>query len=321
MKKIIGIGELLIDMMPSEKGKRLKDVTGFTKKAGGAPANVCVAAANLFCPSIFLGQVGKDAFGDYLVDELNHYGVDTLYLEQTTQANTCLAFVTLSSDGERDFIFYRNPSADQLYTGPSDLSILDHQILHFCSVSLLGDYPMVKTHKRLLDYAKSHDTIISFDPNIRLALSDDHSHYKQTIQAYLHYADILKIGIDELEFITDQSTYIDQIQFLKQFSWRILVITLGKDGVHLYTQKEDMIISGFEVSVKDTTGAGDAWIGSFLAQCAKHDTLPTDITILQEYAKVSNGFAALTTTKLGAMDAMPTQIELNDFLHEKDLKK
>ncbi len=321
MKKVIGIGELLIDMMPNQSGMKLKDVSGFTKKAGGAPANVCVAAANLGNPSIFLGQVGKDAFGDFLVDELKNYGVNTRHINQTKEANSCLAFVTLSSEGERDFIFYRNPSADQRYDGPKDLSILDNQILHFCSVSLLGDYPMVQTHKRLLDYAKTKSTILSFDPNIRLALSEDHTKYQRTIQSYLPYADILKIGIDELEFITGKSIYFDQIHYLKQFPWQILVVTLGKDGVHIYTRKEDVIVKGYEVSVKDTTGAGDAWIGAFLAQCAHHDTLPTDMRLLQKYAKVANAFAALTTTKLGAMEAMPTLIELNAFIDEKDLKK
>ena len=321
MKKVIGIGELLIDMMPNEKGKRLKDVTGFTKKAGGAPANVCVAAAKLGTSSVFLGAVGDDAFGDYLIDELNTYGVNTECMERSTVANTCLAFVTLTHEGERDFVFYRNPSADQLYRGPKDLSILDHQILHFCSVSLLGDYPMVNTHQRLLKHAKTHQTIVSFDPNIRLALSSDHVTYQQTIQDYLPYADILKIGVDELEFITGKQVYKDQIQWLRTYPWRILIITLGKDGVHIYTQKEDVIVPSYAVNVVDTTGAGDAWIGAFLAQCAKHDELPTDILILSDYAKVSNAFAALTTTHIGAMEAMPNLVELKEFLHEKDLKK
>lgn len=311
MKKVLSIGELLIDFMPTTSGVGLKSVTSFEKAAGGAPANVVVAVSKMQGHGIFLGQVGNDAFGHFLIDELNQYGVDTTYVETTHQYHTGLAFVALTAQGERDFIFYRNPSADQFYQAKQfDLSLLNHNILHFCSVSLLG-YPILETHKRLLHEAKLRKTIVSFDPNVRLALSDNHSEYQNTIQAFLPYADIIKVSDDELKFITKTNDYDDQIQWLLTLNAQVIIITRGQKGVILYHKGQPIEVSGYPAKVVDTTGAGDAWIGSFLAQIAQHDTLDSISTeVLAKYASFSNAFAAITTEAKGAMVAMPQQADI-----------
>jgi fructokinase len=321
MKKIIGIGELLIDFIPNQKGVALNAVDTFSKKAGGAPANVCVAARKMGTSSKFLGQVGQDAFGDFLIDTLRTVEVDTTQIIQSKGANTALAFVSLSTSGERDFVFYRNPSADQLYEGPADYDMLKDSIIHFCSVSLIEDYPIRTTHKSLLDYAKKHQIPISFDPNIRLALSKDDHAYQKQIESFLGYADILKIASDELSFITGKSDYDEQIQWLNRYPWKVLVITLGSHGVTVMTKERTCLVPGYKVDVVDTTGAGDAWIGAFLSQLALHEQIPTDIPTLTAYAKIANAYAALTTTAYGAIEAMPSLEKLKQFIKEKDLKR
>lgn len=104
----MAMGELLVDFIPKQKGVPLKEVTEFIKMPGGAPANVVAAVAKLGGLSGFIGQVGNDAFGDYLISTLKQENVDTQYLYQTHQAKTALAFVSLKNNGERDFIFYRD---------------------------------------------------------------------------------------------------------------------------------------------------------------------------------------------------------------------
>ena len=103
--KVITIGELLIDFIPKEKGVDLKGVNNFLKHAGGAPANVAAVVAKLGGESIFLGQVGQDSFGTYAIDKLKSFNVDTKYVHQTSKRPTSLSFVSLTNDGERDFIF------------------------------------------------------------------------------------------------------------------------------------------------------------------------------------------------------------------------
>lgn len=311
MRHLVSIGELLIDFLPSQRGKLLANVDTFRKMAGGAPANVCAAYARLDGKAYFMGQVGHDGFGDFLIETLRNAKVDTSYIKQTHDAKTALSFVSLTDEGERDFIFYRNPSADQLYSESDvNLEILEHSILHFCSVSLLG-YPISKTHEFVINEARKRNALISFDPNIRRALSSDDDYYKKVILRYLPYVDIVKISDDELSFITGIEIESEAIQYLKQFNIPILIITKGKDGVDLILKDQIIHEEGFVVEVIDTTGAGDAWIGSFLFQVSTHKSIvDIPIEVMRKYLRFSNKFAALTTTKKGAMDAMPNRNEM-----------
>jgi hypothetical protein len=115
MHPVLCFGEALIDFVPLEKGQRLADVDTFARVPGGAPANVAACVARLGGTAQFVGQVGRDAFGDCIERALRELGVNTTWLRRTTAAKTALAFVTLSAAGERDFVFYRDPSADMLF--------------------------------------------------------------------------------------------------------------------------------------------------------------------------------------------------------------
>ena len=114
MKKVISIGEALIDFIPHEKGMALKEVNNFLRVAGGAPLNVAAAVSKLGGKSQMLTKLGVDGFGDHILEEVKPLGVDVSKVLRTREANTALAFVSLKEDGERDFSFYRNPSADML---------------------------------------------------------------------------------------------------------------------------------------------------------------------------------------------------------------
>lgn len=314
MKHLVSIGELLIDFIPVEKGVKLKDVNGFVKYPGGAPANVAVAATKSGVKSYFLGSVGKDSFGDFLIESLKKEHVDCSYLTQNTNANTALAFVTLSSTGERDFIFYRDPSADQLYS-EKDLpkEILKDCVLHFCSVSL-SDYPIKQAHIKAIELVKQDKGFISFDPNLRLSLWKDHNAYKKVINDFIPKADLLKVSSDELEFITGIKDESKAIQSLFVGDVKYVILTLGKEGSTLYFKNgQNIHVPSYKVSVVDTTGAGDAFIGSFLAEMIKKDLVFSEVNV-KGALSISNGKAALTTTKFGGMSSIPTQQEFEQFI-------
>jgi len=315
MKHLVSIGELLIDFIPNQKGKLLSEVETFTKMAGGAPANVCAAFSKLGGKSFFMGKVGMDGFGNFLIKTLQQANVDTSQIKQTSEAKTALAFVSLTSDGERDFSFYRNPSADQLFNEHDiNYEVLEDAILHFCSVSLLG-YPISKAHETIIIEAKKRNAIISFDPNVRRALSTDDLFYQSVILKYLNYADIVKVSDDELPFITGIDDLQGAIKFLLNIHIPILVVTKGKHGADLYYHNQMIHEDGFRVEIKDTTGAGDSWIGAFLYHLSLHTNVhDISIELMRKYLKFSNLYAALTATKYGAIDAMPTRFEMDDFI-------
>ncbi|MCS7051350.1 MAG: PfkB family carbohydrate kinase, partial [Thermomicrobium sp.] len=120
MFDVVSCGELLIDFVALQRGVRLAEASAFRRAAGGAPANVAVGVARLGRRAAFLGQVGDDDFGHFLANTLRRAGVDVRGLCFTPLARTALAFVSVRADGERDFLFYRHPSADMLWR-PDDV--------------------------------------------------------------------------------------------------------------------------------------------------------------------------------------------------------
>ena len=139
MKKVVAIGELLIDFVPQQRGCALDEVVQFERVAGGAPANVATAVARLGGRAQMISQVGEDAFGTHILKTLHANGVDTSSVFRTGRANTALAFVSLDKNGNREFSFYRNPSAD-LFLDEAQITpdiFADCAVLHFCSVDLV----------------------------------------------------------------------------------------------------------------------------------------------------------------------------------------
>ncbi|WP_314911842.1 carbohydrate kinase, partial [Cardiobacterium hominis] len=201
---LYAIGEALIDFVPSRPGKPDADIR-YTPAVGGAPLNVAAAYARLGGKSYILSQVGEDAFGEQIAATAQAAGVDTRYLQRTSDAKTALAFVTLHDNGEREFAFYRDPSADMLYAADNLAAIAPQpgDILHYCSVSLTPG-PMREAHRVAIERFRAAGALISFDINLRLPLWPNPADLHAAVQEYLPLADILKISDDELEFVTGE---------------------------------------------------------------------------------------------------------------------
>lgn len=315
MKKLLAIGEALIDMIPSNTG-RIMDVNNFTPKVGGAPLNVCGAYTKLGGSSNIITMLGKDPFGDKIVNELMGFGINTDYVKRTNAANTSLAFVALDENANREFSFYRNMGADMLMS-EDDVDknwFMDAYALHFCSVSL-GDFPMRRAHNKAIKYAKENGLIVSFDPNVRLPLFDDHEYLKNVIHEYIQYADILKISDEEVEFIFGNKDIEENLDYLFDQGVKLLVYTSGKDGAVAYTKNVVAHSKGIKVNAVDTTGAGDGFIGCLLYQMAKENVDLEQINILTEeqlktYLDLSNKFCSISVTKEAAIASYPTTEEL-----------
>lgn len=322
-KKLCGIGEALIDFIPELKGQRLKDVPSFKRVAGGAPANVVGAVTKLGIPSKFLTKLGDDPFGDYIIDVLDEAGIDTSNIARDKEGETALAFVSLASDGNRDFKFYRKNSADLRYSVediPENV-LKDCGMIHFCSVDLV-ESPMKEAHKKLIDMAMKQDVMVSFDPNLRFSLWDDLNQLRKTVNDFLPYADIIKISDEELEFITGHTNIEEAVPELLEGRAKYVIYTKGKDGAEIHTKDGVVEASGYRVEVRDTTGAGDSFIGAFL-YCILRDEINDLNTVskekLYEYLDFSNAYAAYTTTKEGALAAMASGKEMESWM--KKLKK
>ncbi len=315
MKKLLAIGEALIDMIPSNTG-RIMNVNNFTPKVGGAPLNVCGAYTKLGGSSNIITMLGNDPFGDKIVTELNEYGINVDYIKRTDKANTSLAFVALDENGNREFSFYRNLGADMLMS-ENDIDnswFLDAYALHFCSVSL-GNFPMRKAHDKAICYAKENGSIISFDPNVRLPLFSDHEYLKNVIHEYIQYADILKISDEEVEFIFGNNDIEESLEYLFNKGVKLVVYTSGKNGAKAYTTNSVAQSDGIEVKAIDTTGAGDGFIGCLLYQLAKDNVSLKQLNSLakdklKKYLDTSNKFCSISVTKEGSIASYPKLEEI-----------
>lgn len=317
MKKVYTIGEALIDFIPHEIGVPIEEVASFKKMPGGAPANVAATVAKLGGRSSFIGQVGEDHFGYYLKDILSKNGVDVSHVLHTNKANTALAFVALKEEGEREFVFYRKPSADMLLNRADvqEVGFSVDDILHFCSVDLI-EADVKYAHVEVIRNIKDVGGTVCFDPNVRKNLWDDLDAYQKTIQQFIPYADILKVSVDELAFITGEEEETKAIRSLLAGSASLVIVTRGKDGVSFYTNTDDVSVEGFKVKAVDTTGAGDSFIGAFLYHFATMEKDVIDLTIgeLAEIGRFANAAAALVTTKQGAISALPGIEEIKTLM-------
>ena len=317
MRHLIGMGELLIDFIPQEVGESLEHVKTFNKMAGGAPANVCACFAKLGGRAFFMGQVGDDPFGHFLAKTLEQASVDISYLHYTHKAKTSLAFVSIHDEGERDFMFYRDPSADQLFEPKQvDKNIFEHAIFHFCSVGL-KEYPLKYAHLEAIKYAKKNGSIISFDPNLRFSLWDNHQELKKTVLSFIPYAHILKLSVDELIFLTETKSIDKGISILFNGSVQIIVLTRGKEGSSIYLKHETYHHPSFDVNVVDTTGAGDAFIGAFLYQYAKHEHHTIDYEKVLAFASATS---AIVVSHFGAIPSLPTIFDVEQFMLKYPIK-
>ncbi|MEH7294178.1 carbohydrate kinase [Priestia megaterium] len=321
MKRVFCIGETLIDFIPVQKEKSLKEVTSFERVAGGAPMNVAIAIAKYGGDSVMLTKIANDSFGDYLVDVLEGNGVDTSYIIRCNEGETGLAFVSVDKSGERDFSFYRKNSADLLLL-PNEVKsewFDKGDLLHFCSVDLV-ESPMKQTHIKVINSFRKMGGIVSFDPNVRLPLWPDKESCGQTIVDFLPLADIVKVSDEELLFITNIRDEKEAISSLFVGNVKVVVYTKGKDGAIIYLKNgEQFEDKGFKVTVSDTTGAGDAFIGGFLSELLSIDISSDNICQKvsehhQQLLTFANASGALTASVKGAIHAAPGKQHIMNFI-------
>lgn len=307
---VVCFGEMLIDFVPTVAGLSLSEAPAFKKAPGGAPANVAVCIARLGGSSAFIGKVGDDEFGYMLADILEKNNVNNKGMRFDTGARTALAFVTLTADGEREFMFYRNPSADMLLQ-ESELDvdlIREAKIFHYGSISLISE-PCRSAHLAAMKIAKDSGVLLSYDPNLRLPLWPSEDAARTGILSIWDSADIIKISEQEIVFLTEGEDPYDDAVVRKLFhpNLKLLLVTEGSDGCRYFTKDFNGRVKGLKVEVVDTTGAGDAFVGGILNQLSCDLSLYQDEQRLREALKFANACGALTVTERGAIPALPSR--------------
>ncbi|MCP5135135.1 MAG: fructokinase [Gammaproteobacteria bacterium] len=316
MAAAICLGELLIDFVPTVTGTGLTDAPAFIKAPGGAPGNVAVGLARLGVASAFMGKVGDDAFGHFLADTLAEAGVDVGPLRFSTEARTALAFVSLRADGEREFMFYRHPSADMLFTpGEVDMDAIGQaKLLHFGSISLIGE-PSRSATLYAVDAARAAGGLVSYDPNLRLPLWPDAEAARKGMLLGLSKAHIVKLSDDESAFLTGLNDLKAACQALWHDDLKLMIVTRGRAGCVYFTPHFTGEVESFTVEAVDATGAGDGFVAGLLQGALADPAIIQDEARLREVCRFANAVGALATTQRGAIPALPNREQVREFLN------
>ncbi|AQK78146.1 Fructokinase-2 [Zea mays] len=163
--------------------------------------------------------------------------------------------------------------------------------------------------------AKAAGVLCSYDPNVRLPLWPSPDAAREGILSIWKEADFIKVSDDEVAFLTRGDANDEKNVLSLWFDGlKLLVVTDGDKGCRYFTKDFKGSVPGFKVDTVDTTGAGDAFVGSLLVNVAKDDSIFHNEEKLREALKFSNACGAICTTKKGAIPALPTVATAQDLI-------
>ena len=310
--KFLSVGEMVIDFLPGEA----KGV--YIRKAGGAPANVAIAVARHGCEAGFCGMMGNDDFGHFLLKTLTDNGVTPLITELTDIATTTMAFVTLAPDGDRRFTFARKPGADMFLKKEH----LNHPWFDEAGIVHAGSCSLSKGDARdttvfALEESHRRGKLVSFDINYRdLLWNGDRAAAARAVMEILPNVDLLKISDEEADMVGGEAALP---RLMAENDIALVVETLGANGVRCFWNGKILELPGIKAKCVDTTGAGDAFWGGFLAALMKSDVRSgkdLNESLLREALQIGNISGWLCVQKKGAIESLPSAEEVKRHLEE-----
>lgn len=315
MGKIVTLGEVVSDIY---RGEQISAVEmGFVARPGGAPANVAVAAARLGSGAAFVGSVGEDLFGDFILRALESEGVDTTGVSRRSPpTRTSLAFVEIADDGDRAFTFYRSsPAADELLS-PEDVTgdqLSGASFVNFGSIPLIREPSRSATH-RVAELANELDVPVAFDVNFREHLWESAGDAREAVDPLLDLSTIVKLGDDELSPLLGTQEIEEAAGLLLDRGVSLVLVSMGSDGAFYATREFSGEVPTFDVGeVVDATGAGDAFLAAALVHLSGE---PFDEERVREATLRGCAAGALACTDYGAMSALPTKDRLQRFMED-----
>ena len=307
MTKILCIGEALIDMICTDKGKALSNGDNFLKKPGGAPTNVAAAIAALGGKAELAAKVGTDPFGKHLIDVMQSFGVSTKWVLQDENNFTTFAFVSLMENGERDFYFNRGADGQLSREEVDAIELDEFSIVHFGSATGFLPGPLQEAYQSLLQKSLQQEIFISFDPNYRqLLFQHDKQSFIDQSWSFLNSCHFFKVSDEEAMMLTGRQTVKDAADVFLQKLNTVFAITLGKEGTLLGLNGITEIIGSIDIKPVDTTGAGDAFVGAVLYQLSDKTLSQIKSLAADEWKKIisnANKAGARTCEYMGAMEA------------------
>lgn len=303
---IVCLGQIVADIIAKplielpEKGK-LKLLKSISFRSGGGAVNTAISLSKLGIKTAVIGKVGNDGFAELLLQDLKKNRVETKGIIVDKKTATSANMVLLSPDGERSFLQYIGANAE-LREDEIDWNIVKKaKILHYTGALLLFKFDG-KPAAKVLKKTKEIGIINSLD-----VVWDARGRWMKTLKYCLPYVDIFFPSLLEGRMLTGKNKKEEVAEELLKKGVKIVVITLGKDGCYIRTEREEISIDGYKVKAVDTTGAGDAFAAGFLAGYLKG----YDLTYS---GKLANAVGALCVSKVGGTEGIKSFEETLKFM-------
>jgi 5-dehydro-2-deoxygluconokinase len=307
--EVIAIGRLGVDLYPLQTGVGLEDVTSFGKFLGGTAGNVAVAAALHGRSTALISRTGDDAFGRYLVKELERLGVDARYVTPVPDLPTPITFCEIHPPDHFPITFYRYPKAPdmRIETNELDLAAIKEADLLWVTVSGLSEEPSRTAHHAALDARADRITVLDLDYRADFWPSPEDA--GREIAAVLGNIDVVvgnqtecavAVGIDDPSAAA--SAILDR-------GPSMAVVKRGPDGVYARRGHERVEHDPIQVDVLNGLGAGDAFGGALCHGLLAGWDLDRTIGF-------ANAAGAIVASRLECSTAMPTTWEVERAMKE-----
>ena len=306
--KFLIIGRAGIDIYPEPPGTKIENATSFVTHLGGSSANIAVALTKLGGNCKILTSVSDDALGRLAINQLHSYKIDTSLISFKKNESRISFAVVETRIEDHQSIIYRNKASDLLMNN-EDIDIIDFKdfsCMIFTGTCLASEPSRFATFKAI-EKAKIN--------NIPIILDIDYRPYtwpssKEAAEVYMRASkncDIL-IGNDD-EFGVLANSYYEGMSIAKSLSKEVSIVIYkkGEKGSVTFYDNNEINIGIFPVKALKPTGAGDAFMGSFIGGLINNKNIEESII----YGTAS---AAIVVTKVGCAPAMPLQNEIEDFM-------
>jgi len=289
----VSFGEVLIDFISKDYVSGLKNATSFDKFLGGSPSNIAVNISKQGFKSAIISTIGKDPFGEFILEQLKNYNVDVQGVLQDERFHSDIVYV-LKSKSSPEFYPLRSSSLN-LDIADSYFDIVKNaNIFHFSSWALSSNMNLRNTLK-LLKVAKENNVLIGFDPNYREILWKTSLEIEDVLKLVLPYVDFIKPSLDDCTHIFKENKSEEEyINIFHKLGVKNVLLTLGERGFMLSNGKKITHFGSYAKEVIDTTGAGDAfWSGLYIGTIIGLDAIKA--------AMLGNAFSAEKLKYVGAI--------------------
>lgn len=315
MKKIVVIGEVLVEIMADTPGEGFRATQPLTGPfPSGAPAIFADQAAKLGQPIGIISAVGDDDFGRINLDRLTKDGVDVSAVHIDDDRPTGSAFVRYRTDGSRDFVFnIKHSASGRVHKTPAvDMLLASADHLHVMGSSLSSN-EFVNLNLEAAEAIKARGGTLSFDPNLRKEILSAPG-MGGAMARIVALTDLFLPSGKELALLTKAKDDAGAIAELMAQGVQAIVHKNGSEGARYYDAKGSVAVRAFPVEEIDPTGAGDCFGAAFTSLWLRGTPAP-------EALRIAVAAGALAVTRRGPMEGSSTANEIARFLSNTTTKE